>query len=227
MRNKILKPLAIASLLAVVPLTISSAYAVSKVNSRPSAFKLLNICGTAKNLPCKVGEIGPGGGIIFYVDNQSQYPFGYLEAAPSNLRPLASNWCKFSNLIGTTSGVLNTGKVDSALVLQGCLSDVSSATSLATIPFTAAQLASAPNSSATWYLPSISELQLIKINAAVQVGWKKSAAPIYWSSTEVAPTLADPSLAPTAWAMNSLDGSTSPALKTDILEILPIRSFGD
>lgn len=226
MKNKILKPLPIATLLAIVPLTISSAYAAG-AKARPNSFKLLNICGAAKNKPCKIGETGPAGGIIFYVDNLNQHPFGYLEAAPSTLRPAASNWCINSNLIGTTAGLLGNGKADSGTVSAGCGAEVSSsAAKLASIEITPDS--SVLNSSPNWYLPSITELQLMKTNASVQLGWKKgTTTPTYWSSTEVAPTPEDLTTAPSAWAMNSLDGSASPVLKTDILEILPIRSFGN
>lgn len=39
----------------------------------------------------RVGDIGPGGGPIFYVDTLDQYPFTYLEAAPSNATDSAAN----------------------------------------------------------------------------------------------------------------------------------------
>lgn len=45
----------------------------------------LSICGDDGATLCTVGRKGPGGGLIFYVDYNDQYPgFNYLEAAPTD-----------------------------------------------------------------------------------------------------------------------------------------------
>jgi hypothetical protein len=47
------------------------------------AFKKQFVCGESGKSLCKVGEVGPGGGTIFFVDyNQENFAFDYLEAAP-------------------------------------------------------------------------------------------------------------------------------------------------
>lgn len=211
MRNKILKPLAIASLLAVVPLTISNAYAVG-TNARPSAFKLLSICGTAGNLPCKVGEVGPGGGTIFYVDNTNQYPWGYLEVAPTDAGK--SDWCDITSTrisATTATGKLGDGKADTLTMTDACKNGA------ANNLYNTLILDMAPNSSPKWYLPSVSELQLIQANIAAKLGWKK-VAKVYWTSTEYSAT--------DAYLVDGLTGIASPALKSDLIAIRPIRSFG-
>jgi hypothetical protein len=44
----------------------------------------LSICGENGATLCTIGSRGPGGGLIFYVDYNDQYPgFNYLEAAPT------------------------------------------------------------------------------------------------------------------------------------------------
>ena len=46
-------------------------------------FKKQFVCGDSGKSLCKVGEVGPGGGTIFFVDyNQENFAFDYLEAAP-------------------------------------------------------------------------------------------------------------------------------------------------
>ena len=59
----------------------------------------------------KVGDIGPGGGPIFFVDTANLYPFTYLEAAPSNATEDAIS-CNISGLdftkANTTSGPLTS-----------------------------------------------------------------------------------------------------------------------
>jgi len=51
----------------------------------PSALKITeqSICGAGGTSLCKIGAIGPGGGLIFFVDYNDQYVgFNYLEIAP-------------------------------------------------------------------------------------------------------------------------------------------------
>lgn len=46
-------------------------------------FKKQFVCGESGKSLCRVGEVGPGGGTIFFVDyNQENFAFDYLEAAP-------------------------------------------------------------------------------------------------------------------------------------------------
>jgi len=43
-------------------------------------------CGISGTDACKIGAVGPGGGWIFFVDYNDQYPdFTYLEAAPTDI----------------------------------------------------------------------------------------------------------------------------------------------
>ncbi|CAB4571777.1 unannotated protein [freshwater metagenome] len=57
------------------------------IDGRNYAVKIseLRTCGDDGATLCAVGVKGPGGGLIFFVDYDNQYPdFDYLEAAPSN-----------------------------------------------------------------------------------------------------------------------------------------------
>ena len=49
------------------------------------AITQLSICGTGGTSLCKIGAVGPGGGLIFFVDYNDEYAtYNYLEAAPSD-----------------------------------------------------------------------------------------------------------------------------------------------
>ena len=123
MKHNYIKPLAVALLLGVSTLTISSAFAdkavspskensgskddvkvVGAVKGLPgdkggqgdkgpagdagagSSFSISMTCGASGTEACKIGSVGRGGGWIFYVDYNDEYPaFDYLEAAPFDL----------------------------------------------------------------------------------------------------------------------------------------------
>lgn len=216
MINKILKPLAIASLVIVAPLNSTNAHAAAVGgNARPQAFKLLNICGTAGNLPCKIGEIGPAGGTIFFVDNLRQYPWDYLEAAPKDAS--VSDWCsnttaRLSSVTG--SGVIGLGQSETAKMIQVCTEGAANSINLPIVDNIA--LPSTAVSSVNWYLPSVNELQMLQANIGAKLGWKKGAAD-YWTSTDSSDTQ--------AWIVNGTNGVATPVDKTAFKAIRAIRAF--
>lgn len=83
------------------------------------------LCGEGGT--CKVGDTGPGGGIIVYDAGSVQNGWRYLEMAPNgwsgSINDPASPWCNESKLMpaalgkGIGDGVLNT-----AAMLQTCTS---------------------------------------------------------------------------------------------------------
>ena len=79
------------------------------------------------NVASQVGEIGPGGGLIFY-DAGSQQPWGrYLEVAPegwsdSETDPTAPTWCEKSNDIPGTLMGIGLGKSNTNKMLANCSS---------------------------------------------------------------------------------------------------------
>ena len=55
----------------------------------PGAASQWRLVGHARSFHYQVGDPGPGGGVIFFVDREDQFPgFDYLEAAPDDLRSL-------------------------------------------------------------------------------------------------------------------------------------------
>jgi hypothetical protein len=143
--------------------------------------------------PCEVGDIGPGGGTVFYVAS-SPFPCGptlgsscrYLEAAPTTGEsPWASNataqWARIkSTTCDNTSADIGTGYKNSIRIAEYCDP---------TYSIGAAALARAyrgPNNLSDWFLPSINELKEL-YNARSNVPGLRltggGGATVYWSST--------------------------------------------
>ncbi len=107
---------------------------------------------------CEIGEIGPGGGYVFYVDTADEYSWHYLEAAPTDVMP-AAEFCddatadigvaghSFSTAIG--AGAENTWII---LNSNACTSGAA---------FSAVNYRG-PNFKTDWFLPSVLELRAMK-----------------------------------------------------------------
>jgi hypothetical protein len=53
--------------------------------SSPTGFTARSVCGANGTTLCAVGQQGPGGGTIFFIDSNNEMPgYDYLEAAPTN-----------------------------------------------------------------------------------------------------------------------------------------------
>jgi hypothetical protein len=155
-------------------------------------------CGThnPKNEACKIGAVGPGGGWIFFVDKDDDYPgFNYLEAAPTDIA-LRTKWCfedttsiyptvltqsQLWAVNGVGYGAANT---DAMLLVcsSGAAHDVHAYSS---------------NGKNDWFLGSSGEFMLMYTNLRqAGVGGfeylydSPATAPIYWTSTEGASTSA-------------------------------------
>ena len=188
---------------------------------------------------CVVGNTGPGGGIVFYVQTATAAaPWRYLEAAPNtwsggNADP-AIAWCSVTNnevpnlLTGTTEEVttataIGAGFNNTRKMLLGCT-------------FGAANAAASYNGGgkSDWHLPSKDELnQLCKwargqawtsnntlcdstgvINTGSAAGFVEGN---YWSSSE--------GNAFSAWFQRFDDGYRSNGTKDFTLGVRPVRAF--
>jgi hypothetical protein len=157
-----------------------------------------------------VGDTGPGGGIIFYVDSTGFTSNGvichYLEVSPSDLP--AAQWGANGTSVGASGSTLGTG-YDNTQTIIGALSSGTPESGRA------AQLAAAYNGGGLtdWFLPSRDELQEL-----YQSGLTGLSSSI-WSSTEDSAT--------NAWSVGNAGGSlgTWSDLKTGTLTFRPIRAF--
>jgi hypothetical protein len=114
---------------------------------------------TTINVPTqRVGDIGPGGGPIFYVDTYDQYPFAYLEVAPSNAVETANaciiqglSWSNSNSTGGPlTSDDFGQGYNNTRTLLAMCAGVSGTASAYDDLQSAITQ---------GWFVPSIAELK--------------------------------------------------------------------
>jgi hypothetical protein len=142
-------------------------------------FKKTYLCGEDGKSLCKVGELGPGGGTIFFVDyNLEHESFDYLEAAPYSCIakiPLVDiNMSKVKSLQTTKAKQIGSGQRNTELLAKLSKSgpaDYASSLSNSTSNLSAGCKRSLNAFSVTasdWFLPSSSELGLLLGNLRFQ-----------------------------------------------------------
>lgn len=172
---------------------------------------------------CKIGDVGPGGGNIFYIsdtviDSATGVSSGgiYLEAAPRNWNGDATNEAgsSFASVLTSVSGTssaIGTGAENSRLLIAALGTNA-----------TAATLAVNKTSGGVsdWFVPSYDELtKMITVLAPLGLGSFTNYANL-WSSTQ---NSSDSQRANNAWSSNPPVLNT--LLKTDNFYLRPIRAF--
>ena len=132
----------------------------------------------------KVGNTGPGGGIIFFVDRYDEYAgFTYLELAPSSTQ-VARTWAPSTptnyqslSVTGADSRALGGGYQNTIdIVNQGHVNPATSAARYCSDLVSGGQ--------SDWYLPSIAEMKMAYNVVHLQLGVSDLSATNYWSSSE-------------------------------------------
>ncbi len=177
-----------------------------------------------------VGDTGPGGGKIFYVDMTRPSGSQCFEAAPNTWSGGAdpsAEWCSntLNLLVGTFGTAIGTGKTNTANMVAA----VSPGPCSSGAGFMAYNYSNGAANS--WFLPSSDELnQLCKYargqsttvadqdvmcnsSGSLQGGF---AAGRYWSSSQGSPV--------SAWSQFFF-GSQTPIFKGDALLVRPVRAF--
>lgn len=154
----------------------------------------------------RIGDTGPGGGIVFYDAGSPQEWGQYLEAAPAgwNGTPRDSRvrWCDRDVSIVTMPSIRD-GAANTQAMLEGC-------------PSGAANIVHdyAGGGKADWFLPSRDELNALR----AQQGSVGGLAPYaYWSSSEDG--------AGYAWYQVLADGRQNFTSKAKTLSVRPVRAF--
>jgi len=127
----------------------------------------------------KIGDIGPGGGFVFYDKGNSNGGWRYLEAAPVDLTE--AEWgCYETEIPGAKGTGIGKGRTNTRAIIKGCSEDRN-----------AAKVAAAyrGGGKADWFLPSKDELNLIRVNLK-KAGVGGFEDYFYWSSSEYSPNLA-------------------------------------
>ncbi len=171
-------------------------------------------CATGRGAAgtCAIGNTGPGGGKVFYVNPTDVPGSNYMEAAPTTWSGGSADpaiaWCNNTpTLIGRTFGTaIGTGAANTTLMTVACSSGA--ANSVRAYGATGAPAGS-------WSLPSKDELNQLYIN---RVGVGGFAADYYWSSSQVD--------ASNAWSQYFGNGFQSGGIdKIAALHVRPVRAF--
>jgi hypothetical protein len=123
----------------------------------------------------KVGDTGPGGGIIFYDKGSKTNGWQYLEAAPEDLDGKIA-WCagNLKRVDGTNTG-LGSGKKNTQLIVNAFTNDGLSGAATACDDYTL-------NGLDDWFLPSAAELALM-YRTLKEKGLGNFQSENYWTST--------------------------------------------
>jgi alpha-tubulin suppressor-like RCC1 family protein/uncharacterized protein YjdB len=158
-----------------------------------------------RGIVCAVGDTGPGGGKVFYVDTNDDYiGFDYLEVAATES---SSTWCSTASAPLSLSGA---GDVAQGINnMQSILGSCSSGAASVARAFTG-------GSKTDWYLPAPDELSLVKTNL-VDSGLLSGLSGDYWTSRQYDATR--------AYTVNPVSGVGAFALKNETRAVRPIRAF--
>ena len=163
-----------------------------------------------------VGDPGPGGGTIFYVDRTRAEGSQNFEAAcvgwsdgtcggDDATDPTAEWGCYESPITGADVTAIGTGEQNSADIVFGCATDG-----------IAARLANALELGGQddWFLPSKDELNQMYIWRIAIGGFTSDG---YWSSSEFSASI--------AWSQIFLLGGQSDSDKDSVRYVRPVRAF--
>ncbi|MBN1649230.1 MAG: DUF1566 domain-containing protein [Spirochaetales bacterium] len=169
--------------------------------------------------PYGIGETGPAGGIIFYVDTVDTYPgWDYLEAAPNSWNGGALNpeyeWGGYGYSVGGTLQEIGSGAANTAAIVAayGAIEPYNGLSNYA------ARVCDQLNFGGydDWFLPSWGELYLMYDNLySSGLGGFTSFA--YWSSSEVD--------SGDAWLQGFGSGSPGSDSKYVYQVVRPVRAF--
>lgn len=168
------------------------------------------------NFIYKVGDTGPGGGIIFFVDRYNEYAdFSVLEVAPVGVQ-VQRIWATNANSNQTTA-VFGADSRGLGAGYQNTIDIVAQTGNVAATCAAAycADLVSGGRSD--WYLPSISEVELIRNVVYNELGVGGFVNGGYWSSTENSTS--------TAWYHTFHEANFITQAKSQNFYVRPVRRF--
>ena len=168
-----------------------------------------------------IGDTGPAGGLIFYIDEADAYNWTYLEVAPASTEWTSNVWGGYGTTVAGADGTaIGTGEQNTIdIVTQFGASELyESKTDYA------AKLCSDLESGGydDWYLPSKDELNAIWDNLVNDGSGSNSgvggfAGSTYWSSSENGIYI--------AWFQYFSNGGQSYSGKSSGLRVRAVRAF--
>jgi hypothetical protein len=173
-----------------------------------------------------VGDIGPGGGLVFLIDNGVRY-----EMAPNTWGPGESGlqWCvDFTDTQSGSGTAIGTGAANTAAMAASVACDSAAAAAVDTY-------APPGTSAGQWFLPSLDELNAMcnySRNPAAPPAGRCTVAQdstfaassfgfdgIYWASSQ------QPVVYGASWIQNFVTGDQGGAYKITPWRVRPIRAF--
>lgn len=185
-------------------------------------------CATGGGAPgtCVIGARGPGGGIVFHVNESNSTGARYMEAAPSGWNAPATSddpilgWgvntggtdCSSLDITGAVGTAIGTGLANTTAITTRC--------TLAQAPaaWAARSYTGGGLSVGSWFLASLGELNALYGQRTV-VSADLSAPPEYWSSSQ---SVAGGNLVSTVDFSN---GTGAEIAKVNFLRVRPVRAF--
>jgi hypothetical protein len=95
-----------------------------------------------------IGDTGPGGGQIFYVDALNEYPFDYLEAASTDTGPGKICVTDGTGILGTSTA-LGTGHINTMFMFGRCRTSLN---------------VNGGGGKTDWFIPSLDEMNALNFN---------------------------------------------------------------
>ena len=152
----------------------------------------------------KIGDTGPGGGIIFYDKGNNSGGWQYLEAAPADITK--TQWQSSSTDISGTQDTIGSGKENTRLLIRGTVRAAMICEQYSLGGFQ------------DWFLPSKGELDLMYINLKMIRNMGNFVDDWYWSSTQASRY--------NAWGQQFSGGAQdSYRGKDNTYSVRPIRQF--
>jgi hypothetical protein len=158
-------------------------------------------------------NIGPGGGKVFYVDENAATGSRYMEAAPNTWDGGSADpgiaWCSNTTTLiaGTFGTAIGTGKTNTDNMVAACTSGAANSVRGYSSP-------GAPAGS--WSLPSKEELNALNVWSLQNPNAGGLTGNRYWSSSQDGATL--------AWGLSTSAGPGF-AAKDSPLSVRPVRAF--
>ena len=128
--------------------------------------------------PCKVGQTGPAGGIVFYAAATPQ-PWGqYMEVRPELFEKMVADTCNLSAYDTYAAGKIGDGIKQQNAVIAACAKDgkPAAAGSYARVD------AYAQNGFDDWFIPAKEELQALLTSKVVTFGTDKDLTSSTWAN---------------------------------------------
>jgi hypothetical protein len=185
---------------------------------------------------CVLGATGPGGGIVFYVNDSNATGSRYMEASTADLSSIswttsaatcyasggttANQNCQTNNLYPGTAGAQTASTTAAVAIGMGAANTTAiiarmNAGSVATNAYAAGLARAYTGGGKTdWFLPSKDELNQLYLQKTVVGGF---AAAYYWSSSQ--------DYANVAWLQGFVNGFQGNGNKLNALGVRPVRAF--